>query len=330
MIAFADGKRVGAGNLHQGNIVLHLPAGRHTLAIFTAHDGRSKICCSPGPLDTYDPKGLMGEVVLQNGKRIELNNWKVMKAAGPNDVKNGPPSPEDSHWMSYTVGDDAFNRQPGFAWFQTTFTPTVTKHQMLIFESVDDNGTVFVNGKEIAHHAGWNEPFNASLDGVLMANKPAVVSVFVENTANVGGIAQPVYFTNYTGKGVTMGEWRMKGGPGDPNLNIGWSKLTKAERFDGPTFFRTYFTTTPPAKIGPHPIWRVVITSMGHGSVWVNGHNLGRYPEKIPINGLYIPECWLKAGKNSLVIYDEDGTRPDKVTVSSELAASRDAYELVR
>lgn len=329
MIAYVDGKRVGAGNLHEGNITLRLPAGMHTLAIFTAHDGRSKICCSPGPIDTYDPKGLMGTVSLQNGNRIELEGWRMMPANGREDVRNGPPSPDDPRWKSYTVGEDAFNQQPGYAWFQTTFTPAVTNNQMLIFESVDDNGTVFVNGKEIAHHAGWNEPFNASLDGVLKANEPAVVSVFVENTANVGGIAKPVYFTNYTGEGVSIGEWRMKGGPGVPNSNVGWSKLSKSEKFDGPTFFRTSFNTDPPAEIGTHPIWRVVITSMGHGSVWVNGHNLGRYPEKIPINGLYIPECWLKPGRNKLVIYDEDGTRPDKVTVSSELAASRDSYELV-
>jgi beta-galactosidase len=329
MIAYVDGKRVGAGNLHEGNITLRLPAGRHTLAIFTAHDGRSKICCSPGPIYNYDPKGLMGTVTLQNGNRIELKDWRMMPANGRDDMRNGPPSPDDPRWTSYTVGEDAFHRQPGYAWFQTTFTPAVTKNQMLIFESVDDNGTVFVNGKEIAHHDGWNEPFEVSLNGVLKANEPAVISVFVHNTANVGGIASPVYFTNYAGDGVSFGEWRMKGGPGDPNSNIGWSKLTKAETFDGPTFFRTSFNTNPPAEIGTHPIWRVVITSMGHGSVWVNGRNLGRYPEKIPINGLYIPECWLKPGRNKLVIYDEDGTRPDKVTVSSELAASRDVYQLI-
>jgi beta-galactosidase len=75
--------------------------------------------------------------------------------------------------------------------------------------------------------------------------------------------------------------------------------------------------------MGPHPILRVVTAGLGHGSVWVNGHNLGRYPERIPINGLYIPECWLIPGANSIVVYDEDGNRPDKVTIETEVDASR-------
>jgi beta-galactosidase len=327
-IGYVDGVRVVEGNLHKENLLFQLPQGKHSLAIFTAHDGRSKICCSPGPIDTYDPKGLMGAVALQNGSPVEISGWRVMKAAGRDDVKNGPPSPDAAGWEDYTVGQDAFNNQAGFAWFQTTFTPTMANHQMLIFQGVDDNGTVFVNGKEIAHHTGWNQPFNASLDGVLTANTPTVVTVFVENTSGTGGIAKPVYFTNYTGDDVTIGEWRMRGGPGDPQSEVGWSKLASGKAYNGPTFFRSSFKTTPPAAIGQHPIWRVVITSLGHGSVWVNGHNLGRYPEKIPINGLYIPECWLKSGENSLVIYDEDGKRPDAVTVSAEVAASREVYEL--
>jgi len=70
-------------------------------------------------------------------------------------------------------------------------------------------------------------------------------------------------------------------------------------------------------------VWRVVTNGLGHGSVWVNGHNLGRYPEKIPINGLYIPECWMKPGNNTLLIFDEDGNDARKVTIEVEAAASR-------
>ncbi|MGO8764970.1 MAG: hypothetical protein ACLQSR_07530, partial [Limisphaerales bacterium] len=65
-------------------------------------------------------------------------------------------------------------------------------------------------------------------------------------------------------------------------------------------------------------------------SVWVNGHNLGRYPEKIAAPGVYIPECWLNAGPNAntLVIYDERGHLPTQVQVQPETAASRDVVTL--
>jgi beta-galactosidase len=39
---------------------------------------------------------------------------------------------------------------------------------------------------------------------------------------------------------------------------------------------------------------------------------------------LYIPECWLKKGKNTIVIYDEYGNHPDKVEIQPEIIASRD------
>jgi beta-galactosidase len=61
----------------------------------------------------------------------------------------------------------------------------------------------------------------------------------------------------------------------------------------------------------------------------VNGHNLGRYPEKIPVKSLYIPECWLRQGRNKIVVYDEAGLRPDQVTIRAEDSASRDVVILM-
>ena len=78
---------------------------------------------------------------------------------------------------------------------------------------------------------------------------------------------------------------------------------------------------TPAA--GSHPILRLVTQSLSAGFVWLNGHNLGRYPQKIPVNGLYLPECWLERGANTLVVFDEEGRRPTQVRVSVEAPASR-------
>ncbi|MDB4925846.1 beta-galactosidase [Mucilaginibacter sp.] len=93
-----------------------------------------------------------------------------------------------------------------------------------------------------------------------------------------------------------------------------------------PHYYRT--TLNLPVLKGSHPIWRVNTTRLSYGSAWVNGHNLGRYPEKIKINGLYIPGCWLKPGVNKLVIYDENGVLPNKVSVEAEVAASRNVQTL--
>jgi beta-galactosidase len=43
---------------------------------------------------------------------------------------------------------------------------------------------------------------------------------------------------------------------------------------------------------------------------------------------MYIPEPWLKEGRNELLIYEEEGKRPLAVNISSEQAAGRMLYQL--
>jgi len=119
----------------------------------------------------------------------------------------------------------------------------------------------------------------------------------------------------------------MKGGPGNPFAPYGWTHAGKVNLLV-PTFFRSSFIL-PESDNDQTIIRRVNITSMGHGSVWVNGHNLGRYPEKIKVFGLYIPENWLKPGLNSIVVYDEDGINPEAISIQVEKVASREVIRLV-
>jgi rhamnogalacturonyl hydrolase YesR len=55
--------------------------------------------------------------------------------------------------------------------------------------------------------------------------------------------------------------------------------------------------------------------------VWVNGHSLGRYPEKIRLDSLYVPEVWLKAGQNDIVIFDETGASPAGIKLIVDVAS---------
>ena len=320
--AFVDGARLETFDVQSGEIPLNLTAGKHTLAVFTAHDGRDKLFGYVGPMDSISAKGLLGPAALQQGPPSHIGDWKFLKADNKGAVKAGPPSSDAAGWQPYKIGDDAFGRAEGFAWFETTLPKSDGGRRTLHFQSVDENATVFINGKQAAHHEGWNQAFDIPLNDFETAGSPTVVSVFIENYSNTGGIDQPVRLISSSGDQV-MG-WRMQGGPGAPNAKDGWSALSAGQAFDRPEFFRTTFNTSPPAATGSHAIWRVITTGLGHGSVWVNGNNLGRYPEKIPINGMYIPECWLKSGENTVVIYDEDGKRPDQVSVEAEVAASRD------
>ena len=47
----------------------------------------------------------------------------------------------------------------------------------------------------------------------------------------------------------------------------------------------------------------------GKGQVWVNGHAIGRFWSIGPQQTLYVPGCWLKKGKNEVIVFDIVGPR---------------------
>lgn len=310
--AFLDGVSLGAVAIKDGVIPLRLRGGRHLLAVFTAHDGRDKLPAYLGPIDSVARKGLYGRALLVRGAPAVtvLSGWKM--------------SLDSMNWRPYTIGDDAFDKKPGHGWFrvQLPIVAPGVRQAELRFASVDENAVVFVNGRRLAYHAGWNAPFNVLIDRIDTFTRPVVLTVFVENYSNEGGIDAPVRFSPWLAP-IPVKGWKMRGGTGGVGSVADAGAVGSSAAVDtaGPCWWHTSFTL--PADSGYRVVWRVIPKGLGHGSIWVNGHNLGRYPEKIPVNGLYIPECWLHSGDNTLLIYEEDGRDPAAVTVEAEMGASR-------
>ncbi|MDN5289458.1 MAG: hypothetical protein JWR38_5732 [Mucilaginibacter sp.] len=328
--AFIDGKQLANWKVRKGEIAFDIEKGKHTLAVFTAHDGRDKLPTYTGSITDIDKKGVSGQVQLKKGGPFisTTTNWYFTKAEKASDVKNIIPPFDTTQWKKYKINDDAFNKQEGFGWFQTIIPVQESNPSKLLinFRSVDEDATVFINGKQVVQHKGWNSPFEVEVNDTATLKKPITLTLFIENYSNEGGIDQPVKI-NSIGDGIVISNWKMLGGPGDPNEVKGWNALAPKAMFPGPQFFRSHFTVPTPK--GKHLIWRVHTDGLSYGSVWVNGHNLGRYPEKIGNIGMYIPECWLKAGINQLVVYDENGKRPDGVSVRLEKEASKGIYNLM-
>jgi beta-galactosidase len=98
-----------------------------------------------------------------------------------------------------------------------------------------------------------------------------------------------------------------------------------------PVFYRATFIAPDSAEGRLIPVYRVTYAGLSRGSIWLNGHNVGRYPEKIPgLQTLYLPECWLKKGENSLAIFDEEGSSPTAVTLIRDDLSSRELITLGR
>jgi beta-galactosidase len=323
---FVDGVAAGKIELHSPAFLVDLSAGKHSIAIFTAHDGRDKLYNFLGSLTQTDAKGLDGAAILWDDAVIQTPVWRIAPTASPaklSDSQQAPPATDSSVWQDYTAGGDAFQNTKGFAWFMTTFNRTAAQHHLIEFPGAIP---IFLNGVKVVNHPRWGEPLSLSLDAAFQQGSSVNLALLVPNYFAAGGLSRGVRLISYNDEHPVTG-WRMRGGTGTVT-DSEWRNLKPNERFDGPQFFRTTFDAPLTGAPQTTSIWRVVVAGMGHGNVWVNGHNLGRYPERIPVNGLYIPECWLQP-RNTVEIYDEDGRIPNDVSIQVEAAASRDHFDYI-
>ena len=125
---------------------------------------------------------------------------------------------------------------------------------------------------------------------------------------------------------IPVKSWALRGGI-DPARATGWIPL--GDTGGRPGYFKTTFTLPARSEFGVHPVLRADTRRLTFGAAWLNGKALGRYPEKIPVNGLYLPECWLKDGENTLVVFDEQGADPRALGLYVETTASREVMRVV-
>ena len=81
------------------------------------------------------------------------------------------------------------------------------------------------------------------------------------------------------------------------------SNLNTAPEYTKRGYYRGYFTLK---KVGDTFL---NFETWGKGQVWVNGHAMGRIWSIGPQQTLYVPGCWLKKGKNEIIVLDIVGPK---------------------
>jgi beta-galactosidase len=203
-----------------------------------------------------------------------------------------------------------------FAWYRATVNLKTAGRGALRFSGKADDIVVFVNGKRCNGEAEFVEGKNQI--AVLVSHRgrqKAFSYLGTLNNLNRKGLFGPVQL-EIGGETIGVKGWKMRGGAGP--IDGEWQAVVPTG--SAPAFYRAIFQDKPV----PGRILRLVTRSLSRGTAWLNGHNLGRYPEKIPCPGMYLPECWLKDGENVLVIFDEIGGVHNDVKLEIERAASRE------
>jgi hypothetical protein len=91
-------------------------------------------------------------------------------------------------WRDAATGQDVFRGRIGYAWFRCLLPDLPTLPQRIHFDSVDDNAVVYLNGKRLFSHLGWNAPFDVPVRAAWKPGKPNILAILVQNTASGGGI----------------------------------------------------------------------------------------------------------------------------------------------
>jgi Beta-galactosidase len=260
---------------------------------------------------------------------ILLENWKwslLNSPVQPNFDDSSWFCPKDGHLP--VIGEDGVNT--AYAWYRTALK-TDEDIESLSFSRIGDRATFFVNGKALAEFD--NEKDTPPEIKINIPKGDHELTVFVSHFGRkkfdgyVGplnipvaqkGLRSPVKINGNKELNV---EWKMKGIE-DPQFHqLQWSSSSD-KKSEIPRYFYTrfYMNNLPESGI----VYRLVPEGLSHGSVWLNGRNIGRYPELIKnCPGIWLPSCWMKKGENSLMIFDEKGNSPEKIKVELERSVSR-------
>ncbi|HEY7090935.1 MAG TPA: beta-galactosidase, partial [Tepidisphaeraceae bacterium] len=271
------------------------------------------------------PAGLTGgSLVYSKTPDVMLTQWKVHLLEGPPQQRSTPstqPDFDDASWPGCTLDAQGladlehpiqpgaevknaaartlFGRNNARAVFRTTLdvTDEMIKggQTQLVFERLDDQGTVYVNGEEAGRVRSFTE--SLTIDGAkfLKPGKNVIVAV-VTNREGDGGITKPVSLVGTQVERLEL-NWQLAKDLSQPKT---WQPVTlgtDSSAADGQlmTWYQVEFELPEASKDVWIP-WLAHIQASGNGMIWLNGQHLGRYWQVGPQTEFFLPECWLNFG----------------------------------
>ena len=324
---FVNGILAQVGGRRAVNV--RLKAGVNELAILAGSSGRPKLWTYIGPYNKVGAMGISGKAILTKvvTENLVVKNWKyrylaLSKSAAMvrvlSDLGGGP-------FNKLNHGVIPEFKKHGFIWLRAKMSQLNADHLVLSWQHPLSNAFICFDAGRVDLHAIGTDPARAMLT-FWYGKQPNILSILIPANA-MHSLGRVVLSISRLAPAVSGGgaipHWRMRGGMGSPFSKAGWKHFTKAQNV--PCFYRTAFTWNP--KVNPqdqlHVVMRVAWGDLTGGYMWLNGHNLGHYPDTIMRMGLYIPSCYLKRGANELIVSDQEGHSPVNTRLVVEKTASR-------
>ena len=189
------------------------------------------------------------------------------------------------------------NQGTGYVLYRRHFNQPISG--MMRIKGLADYAVVYVNGTKVGELSRVtdvdsmevNIPFNGVLD--ILVENMGRINYGARIVESFKGITKPV---TIEGNEIT-GDWQMYSLPMDRMPDM--AKLAAGYKASMPVLYGGSFTLD---KVGDTFL---DMAKWGKGIVFVNGINLGRYWKVGPQQTLYLPGCFLKKGKNDIVVFEQ-------------------------
>ena len=188
----------------------------------------------------------------------------------------------------------------GYVLYRKRFTQPASGK--LNIKGLRDFAVVYINGVKVGDlNRIFNKydlpvtiPFNGMLE--ILVENMGRINYGADIVHNKKGIISPVYLNDFE----ISGGWEMYQMP----MNEVPVIKNETVKPGHPVFYETTFKIDKPADTF------LDMSDWGKGIVFVNNHNLGRYWKVGPQQTLYVPGCWLNAGENRVVIFEQLNEKP--------------------
>ena len=207
---------------------------------------------------------------------------------------------------------EQFDMGYGSIMYSTTL-PAVKAGALLRISDMCDYAIVFINGKKVGRLYRGNG-YETTLQLKENVAEGAKLDIFVEAMGRINysklihdpkGITKSVeILTNNGAHELTynLKDWEVRLFPvSSKGENVKYASMGGDN--DAPAYYRSSFNLK---KVGDTYL---DMSTWGKGLVWINGYCIGRFWEVGPQQTLYVPGCWLRKGKNDIVVMDITGPR---------------------
>ena len=207
---------------------------------------------------------------------------------------------------------EAFDQGWGTILYRTTLPQDVDEGTILLVDEAHDWAQIFADGKLLGRmdrRRGDNSlPLPALKQGTQL-------DILVEAMGRVNfdraihdrkGITERVELLT-DDQHQTLKNWQVYSFPNDADF-AAQKNFRKGDKLDGPAYYRATFDLEETGDVF------LDMQTWGKGMVWVNGKAIGRFWQIGPQQTLYMPGCWLKKGKNEIVVLDLLGPEKAEVT----------------